>query len=124
MCRTAMAKMVEGAVEHVVTGADVSASGADAEVLGYHLRSHAKELGELPETPLFFGRLDFEDSAAAGAHRRRHYHIGRRRITTDLAAPPLVVDWRAPVSRAFYRASPRDPHGVAVRRRFGWAPFG
>jgi DNA helicase IV len=28
----------------------------------------------------------------------------------------------APVSRAFYQASARDPQGVAVRRRFGWAP--
>lgn len=33
-----------------------------------------------------------------------------------------MVDWRAPVSRAFYQASVRDPQGVAVRRRFGWAP--
>ncbi|WP_445046298.1 hypothetical protein, partial [Streptomyces violaceoruber] len=34
-CRTVLAAMVEGAQEHVVTGEDVSASGADAEVLGY-----------------------------------------------------------------------------------------
>ncbi|MGC0419445.1 HelD family protein [Embleya sp. AB8] len=122
-CRTALAAMVERAAEHVVTGVDVSASGADAEALGYALRSRAKEMGELPDSPLFFGRLDFADTDAAGEHRGRHYHIGRRRITTDLAAPPLVVDWRAPISRAFYRASARDPHGVAVRRRFGWAPW-
>ncbi|HZG06590.1 MAG TPA: AAA family ATPase [Streptomyces sp.] len=121
-CRAAMAGMVEGAAERVVTGEDVSASGADAEVLGYRLRSHARELRELPDAPLFFGRLDFQDSDAAGEHRGQRYHIGRRRITTDPSAPPLVVDWRAPVSRAFYRASARDPQGVAVRRRFGWAP--
>jgi DNA helicase IV len=119
-CRAALAAMVEGAQEQVVTGEDVSASGADAEVLGYRLRSHAKELRELPEGPLFFGRLDFDESG--DDHAGQSYHIGRLRITERPAAPPLVVDWRAPVSRAFYQASARAPQGVAVRRRFGWAP--
>ncbi|WP_406372895.1 AAA family ATPase [Streptomyces sp. NBC_00647] len=122
-CRAALAAMVDGAEEQVVTGEDVSASGADAEVLGYVLRSQAKELRELPQGPLFFGRLDFEEArAAAGDHAGQSYHIGRLRIREHPAAPPLVVDWRAPVSRAFYQASVRDPQGVAVRRRFGWAP--
>ncbi|WP_369271920.1 AAA family ATPase [Streptomyces sp. R11] len=112
-CRTALAAMVDGAQEHVVTAEDVSASGADAEVLGYRLRSRAKAMRELPVGPLFFGRLDAD---------RQALHIGRMRISEDVAAPPLVVDWRAPVSRAFYQASARDPQGVNVRRRFGWAP--
>jgi DNA helicase IV len=105
--------MVEGAGEQVVIGEDVSASGADAEVLGYQLRSRAKALRELPEGPLFFGALEGGDGTL---------HIGRLRISEHPAEPPLVVDWRAPVSRAFYQASARDPQGVAVRRRFGWAP--
>jgi DNA helicase IV len=117
-CRTALAAMVDGAQEQVVVGEDVSASGADAEVLGYRLRSQAKEMRELPEGPLFFGKLEFDH----GDHAGQAYHLGRLRITEHPAAPPLVVDWRAPVSRAFYQASPRDPQGVAVRRRFGWAP--
>ncbi|MFI2413063.1 HelD family protein [Streptomyces sp. NPDC018947] len=133
-CRTALAAMVDGARDHVVTGEDVSASGADAEVLGYRLRSRAKELGELPEGPLFFGRLDFaatdtDGAGREGAPRRARselpehpLHIGRVRISEDPVAPPLVVDWRAPVARAFYQATARDPRGVAVRRRFGWAP--
>ncbi|WP_328426658.1 HelD family protein [Streptomyces sp. NBC_00443] len=112
-CRTALTAMVDGAQEHVVTAEDVSASGADAEALGYRLRSRAKAMRELPEGPLFFGRLD---------SGRQALHIGRMRISEDVAAPPLVVDWRAPVSRAFYQASARDPQGVDVRRRFGWAP--
>ena len=112
-CRTALAAMVEGAGEQVVIGEDVSASGADAEVLGYQLRSRAKALRELPEGPLFFGALEGGDGTL---------HIGRLRISEHPAEPPLVVDWRAPVSRAFYQASARDPQGVAVRRRFGWAP--
>ncbi|WP_395576718.1 HelD family protein [Streptomyces sp. BK79] len=139
-CRAALAAMVDGARDQVVTGEDVSASGADAEVLGHRLRSRAEALRELPEGPLFFGRLDFAgpggggdtgpgggDEAAAGAegdHAGQTYHLGRLRITEDPAAPPLVVDWRAPVSRAFYQASAADPRGVAVRRRFGWAPGG
>ncbi|MFF0097292.1 HelD family protein [Streptomyces canus] len=117
-CRTALAAMIDGAQEQVVVGEDVSASGADAEVLGYQLRSQAKEMRELPEGPLFFGKLDFDH----GDHAGQAYHLGRLRITEHPAAPPLVVDWRAPVSRAFYQASARDPQGVAVRRRFGWAP--
>lgn len=117
-CRAALAAMVDGAQEQVVVGEDVSASGADAEVLGYQLRSRAKEMRELPEGPLFFGRLDFD----GGEHAGQSYHVGRLRISEHPAAPPLVVDWRAPVSRAFYQASAHDPQGVAVRRRFGWAP--
>ncbi|MFJ2608104.1 HelD family protein [Streptomyces sp. NPDC087425] len=119
-CRAALAAMVDGADEQVVAGEDVSASGADAEVLGHRLRSKAKEMRELPQGPLFFGRLDFGPDA--GDHAGQSYRIGRLRITEETAAPPLVVDWRAPVSRAFYQASAGDPRGVEVRRRFGWAP--
>lgn len=120
-CRAALTAMIEGADLQVVTGEDVSASGADAEVLGHRLRSHAKALHELPEGPLFFGRLDFAHGTG-GEHEGLAHHIGRLRISEHPAAPPLVVDWRAPVARAFYQASSRDPQGVAVRRRFGWAP--
>ncbi|MFE6958581.1 HelD family protein [Streptomyces sp. NPDC057696] len=119
-CRAALAAMIEGADEQVVIGESASASGADAEVLGYQLRSKAKELHELPEVPLFFGRLDFADGD--GDHAGQSYHVGRRRVVEHPSAPPLVVDWRAPVSRAFYQAGPQEPQGVAVRRRFGWAP--
>ncbi|MFF5013891.1 HelD family protein [Streptomyces sp. NPDC001165] len=119
-CRATLAAMVDGAAEQVVIGEDVSASGADAEVLGHQLRSQAKALRELPRGPLFFGRLDF--AATDPEHGGQNYHVGRLRITEHPAAPPLVVDWRAPVSRAFYQAGARDPQGVQVRRRFGWAP--
>jgi len=122
-CRIALRAMIDGAQEQVVVGEDVSASGADAEVLGHRLRSQAKNLRELPEGPLFFGRLGFApDTGTAGDHAGQSYHIGRVRITGHPAAPPLVIDWRAPVSRVFYQAGPHDPQGVAVRRRFGWTP--
>lgn len=32
----------------------------------------------------------------------------------------MVIDWRAPVSQPFYRASKADPQDVGLRRRFGY----
>ncbi len=114
-CRAALVRMTEDAAGQVVTGEDTAASGADAEALGRHLRGRAERWGAAPG-PLFFGRLDREDGQT--------HHIGRRRIAEDPVAPPLVVDWRAPVSRAYYQAGAHDPQGVLRRRRFGWAPNG
>ncbi|MFD0410622.1 HelD family protein [Kitasatospora sp. NPDC127116] len=123
VCRVATARQVEDAGHQVVAAEDVSGDGASAEALGRYLRTRAKRMKELPESPSFFGRLDFADTAEAGEHRRQHYYVGRRRISEDPTVPPLVVDWRAPVSRAFYRASAHAPLGLARRRRFGWAPW-
>src|SRR6516225_5415565 len=47
-------------------------------------------------------------------------HIGRRHVH-DQDGTPVVIDWRAPVSRPFYRASQADPLGLVLRRRFGFA---
>ncbi|GGU56598.1 HelD family protein [Kitasatospora aureofaciens] len=121
-CRAASARQVADADHQVVAGEDVSGDGASAEALGRYLRTRAKRMKELPESPVFFGRLDFGDAPEAGDHRGQRYYVGRRRISEDPTVPPLVVDWRAPVSRAFYRASAHDPLGLAGRRRFGWAP--
>ncbi|MFJ9454063.1 HelD family protein [Kitasatospora sp. NPDC101447] len=122
-CRAATARQVEDASHQVVAGEDVSGDGASAEALGRYLRTRAKRMRELPESPSFFGRLDFADTPEAGDHRRQRYYVGRRRISEDPTVPPLVVDWRAPVSRAFYQASAHTPLGLAQRRRFGWAPW-
>ncbi|MGV9991508.1 HelD family protein [Streptomyces sp. NPDC003374] len=123
MCREAMTRRVEDAQYQVVAGEDVSGDGASAEALGRCLRTRARRMAEEPDSPLFFGRLDFEDTPDAGDHRRQRYYIGRRRVSEHPAAPPLVIDWRAPVSRTYYQASALEPRGVAVRRRFGWAPW-
>jgi DNA helicase IV len=45
--------------------------------------------------------------------------VGRRHIT-DEHGDPMVVDWRAPVSRPFYRASRAEPFGLRLRRRYGF----
>ncbi|MGW0803958.1 HelD family protein [Nonomuraea sp. NPDC002799] len=118
-CLTGLRRMLDGARNNVIVGESVAGDRYSAERLGRHLKSLAKELSEEPEGPPFFGRLDFGQGSAE--HRGRAYHIGRRHITGEGGGPPVVIDWRAPVSRAFYRASARDPQGVAVRRRFGWS---
>jgi DNA helicase IV len=38
----------------------------------------------------------------------------------DAAGDPVVVDWRADISGAFYRATRLDPEGLLLRRRFGF----
>ncbi|GGL65892.1 DNA helicase [Streptomyces fumigatiscleroticus] len=123
VCREAMTRQVDDAQYQVVAGEDVSGDGASAEALGRYLRTRARRMAEEPDSPLFFGRLDFEDTEDAGDHRRQRYYIGRGRVSEHPAAPPLVIDWRAPVSRTYYQASALEPRGVAVRRRFGWAPW-
>ena len=58
--------------------------------------------------PLLFGRIDEEEGPT--------WHIGRRHVE-DARSDPVVVDWRAPVSVPFYRASARDALGLARRRQ-------
>ena len=97
------------------------------EYLKADLYRRAEALRDLPDTPLFFGRLDYggppgdERSApgAAGAGPET-FHVGRRHVH-DPDGHPMVIDWRAPVSRPFYRASQADPMGLRMRRRFGFA---
>ncbi|MFF5208733.1 HelD family protein [Streptosporangium sp. NPDC000396] len=120
-CREALREMLEGARLNVVIGEQVAGDRYSAERLGRHLKSLAKELSEEPDGPPFFGRLDFGSGTDAGDHRDQRYYIGRRHISGAVGEQPMVIDWRAPVSRAFYRASAGDPQGIAVRRRFGWA---
>src|SRR5579871_2948991 len=91
------------------------------EYLKADLYRRAEALKDLPDAPLFFGRLDYSELARtdedfAGAD----FHIGRRHVH-DKDGTPVVLDWRAPVSRPFYRASQSDPMGLTLRRRFGFA---
>src|SRR6266700_3272695 len=62
---------------------------------------------EPAETGLYFGRLDMAD----GTRR----YVGRLGLADD-DREPLLVDWREPAARSFYRATPADHSGV-VRRR-------
>src|SRR5690349_10730720 len=62
---------------------------------------------DIGDAPLMFGRLDMED------HSR--WYVGRIAVEDEVHTP-LVVDWRAPVSEPFYRATAVEPMNV-VRRR-------
>ena len=61
----------------------------------------------------FFGRID-EPRPGGGVEQ---WYIGRRHIEDD-DHDPVVVDWRAPISAPFYRATAVDPLGMSFRRRF------
>ncbi len=76
-----------------------------------------KALADDPTVPLFFGRLDYADTHEDA--RGERFYIGRRHVS-DERGDPMVVDWRARISLAFYRASKTEPMGVELRRRFGF----
>ncbi|MFI6491350.1 HelD family protein [Streptomyces sp. NPDC050564] len=101
---------------------DVTANWVNAEVLHRQISERIKALADLSHTPLFFGRLDYLHAPGAekaeGAAGERFY-IGRRHVH-DAEGDPMVIDWRAPVSQPFYRASKKDPLDVGLRRRFGY----
>ncbi len=84
---------------------------ADARVVQYHLERRQESLHS-GHGPLCFGRID-NDSG-------ERWYVGRRHVEDDQARP-VVVDWRAPVSAAFYRATAVDPCGLEFRRRFSIA---
>ncbi|MFG2227493.1 HelD family protein [Streptomyces sp. NPDC048644] len=119
--------------------ADVTANWVNAEVLQGEIDARIKALADLTHTPLFFGRLDYlhapgidvaedesrgaaQSASGKGGDGRRageNFYIGRRHVH-DADGDPMVIDWRAPVSQPFYRASKKDPMDLALRRRFGY----
>jgi DNA helicase IV len=119
------------------------------EYLKAELYHRAEALTDIPDTPLFFGRLDYAHQPGSrhsetGQPGSRHsetgqpgsgysetgisedgvagqsFHIGRRHVHAP-DGTPAVIDWRAPVSRPFYRASAADPMDLELRRRFGFS---
>ena len=118
------------ALEHMkIVASSVADYGVDAlasESLGRIRAERLAALAADPGVPAFFGRIDTvapdtsERTVARGDDPAEVFHIGRRHVR-DAAGDPLVIDWRAPMSEAFYRASPTAPRGVRRRRRFGFA---
>jgi DNA helicase IV len=132
--------------EHVLSLPAMAGDPLSEEFLKADLHRRSEALRDIPDTPLFFGRLDYAgdgpgtapgaDGGQAGAGGEAGHwgaapgaglgvagerlHIGRRHVH-DPQGRPVVIDWRAPVSRPFYRASPADPMGLERRRRFGFS---
>jgi DNA helicase IV len=106
----------------------VAADRVSEEYLKATLYWRAEALKDLPDTPLFFGKLDYLqppglDELDAGTEDPadgEQFYIGRRHVH-DPEGRPVVIDWRAPVSRPFYRASRAEPMGLLGRRRFGFS---
>jgi DNA helicase IV len=103
-CLDAMRASAEGIADY---GVDELAS----QSLGRLRTRRLEALAADPDAPPFFGRTDRDNGET--------FHIGRRHVR-DASGDPVVIDWRAPISQAFYRASPSERMGVALRRRFGF----
>jgi DNA helicase IV len=69
---------------------------------------------DLGKAALVFGRID---RYAESPDALESFHIGRLAVA-DEHSDPVVVDWRAPVAEPFYRATGREPMGLARRRHF------
>ncbi len=90
---------------------------------------------ELGDQSLCFGRIDHAGTLDPLGHEIDGYervprggtlhqdfgaetfYIGRIAVS-DEHSDPVIVDWRAPVAEPFYRATGRDPMGLARRRHF------
>ncbi|MCP4223268.1 MAG: AAA family ATPase [Actinomycetia bacterium] len=83
----------------------------EREVINESIANRLHQL-ELGERSLCFGRIDQFEEAGGGS-----YHIGRVAVASE-TQEPLIVDWRAPVAEAFYRATGGDPQGLVSRRHF------
>jgi len=88
--------------------AQLLAAAPDDPDLQATLKRRVNQLADTGRA-LCFGRLDTE----AG----ERWHIGRRHVENE-HSDPVVVEWRAPIAVAFYRATIDEPMGLARRRQF------
>src|SRR5215469_15234118 len=103
--------------ENVLAINPMAGDPVSLEFLKADLYRRAESLRDLPDAPLFFGRLNYATQTEFDASV---FHIGRRHVH-DQDGTPVVIDWRAPVSTPFYRASQGEPMGLMLRRRFGFS---
>ena len=90
-----------------------AADATDSEVVALALEAWAVRrlrTFEDAERGLCFGRLDLETTP-------KPLYVGRRWVH-DAENELLVDNWQAPAARAFYVATPSEPLGVTLRRRF------
>jgi DNA helicase IV len=116
--RAHLARAADCLTDMRVAAHSVVDAGVDAwasERLGAARAERLRALAADPQVPAFFGRTDARHTDGGET-----FHIGRRHVR-DAAGDPVVIDWRAPMSRPFYQASAAEPQGLVRRRRFGFA---
>lgn len=104
--------------ERLISSGAVGGDTVSTAYLHQALWHRMRTLEADPDTPLFFGRLEYQKRL--GAELDETLYIGRRHVTGESGDEPLVIDWRAPMSLPFYRARPGASMSVAMRRRFGF----
>ncbi|RKS08389.1 DNA helicase IV [Nocardiopsis sp. Huas11] len=125
--RSALGRMYEDVVNTPTvqdSSEDADYTFTNRQLVRYRER-RAEALVDFPDVPLFFGRLDYPPGTVFEAHGTDRngtdqVYIGRRHVH-DSDGTPLVLDWRARISSAFYRATRQDPRGVLLRRRYGFS---
>jgi DNA helicase IV len=91
----------------------------ERDVLWDTMLARLKQL-HLGNASLCFGRIDFEAGAPgepAAPDEGGSFYIGRVALA-DESQEPVIVDWRAPIAEAFYRATGRQSMGLRRRRHF------
>jgi hypothetical protein len=78
----------------------------ERDVLTHHQAGRVARYTVGDREALLFGRLDLDDASSLP--------IGRLSVMDEDG--PILVDWRAPASAPFYRATAARPEGVARRR--------
>src|SRR6201995_292991 len=116
--------------EHVLSLNPMAGDPVSLEYLKADLYHRAESLKDIPDTPLFFGRLDYapdavpapqlsEGTTSEDGIAGHNFHIGRRHVHAP-DGTPAVIDWRAgrrgagPPPRP---ARPPDPGPGPPRRR-------
>ena len=89
---------------HSTGGIDEFANDALERMRAERIRVYTQASG-----PLYFGRIDRTDGGPT--------YIGRHAVV-DRHNRLLAINWRAPAAEPFYAATPRDPRGITLRRRF------
>jgi DNA helicase IV len=74
-----------------------------------HMRAERIRVYTQASGPLYFGRIDRTQGGPT--------YIGRHAIV-DRHNRLLAINWRAPAAEPFYAATPREPRGITLRRRF------